>query len=163
MEILFVGLILVALMVYASTRIKRSAAAAFDPETVETDEFVIQKPEGFLNVVGGDEKYAFEAYSKEFGVDDAGKFRQGQAFLTVSNVPVEPPTDRRDEHSEVIDGVHYQILENAREEKGVALIDQYKVAERDGRHYQFHTTRLANSGDEITKKIEGMLDSFRLR
>jgi hypothetical protein len=51
MEILIAGVILVAFMAYASTRIKRSAAKAFEAETVETDQFVIQKPDGFLNVI----------------------------------------------------------------------------------------------------------------
>jgi hypothetical protein len=35
MEILIPGLILVALMVYVSTRIKRAAARAFEPENVD--------------------------------------------------------------------------------------------------------------------------------
>ena len=54
-------------MVWASTRIKKTAAAAFEAETVETDDFVIKKSDGFLNVINGDPKYAFEAYSKEIG------------------------------------------------------------------------------------------------
>src|SRR5687767_8261126 len=53
MELLIPGLILVALMVYASTRIKRTAAAAFDRETVDTEDFIIQKPEGFLHNLHG--------------------------------------------------------------------------------------------------------------
>src|SRR5215218_1576466 len=83
MELLIPGLILVALMVYASTRIKKTAAEAFEPETVESDEFIIQKPEGFLNVIGGDPAYAFEAYSKEYGGEGAQEFRQGTATVTV--------------------------------------------------------------------------------
>ena len=67
MELLIPGLILVALMVWASTRIKRNAAAAFDAEIVETDEFTIAKPEGFLHVLNDDSGLAFRAYSKEFG------------------------------------------------------------------------------------------------
>lgn len=67
MELLIPGLILVALMVWASTKIKRDAAAAFEPETIETDEFVIRKPDGFLHVVNDDSGLAFRAYSKEYG------------------------------------------------------------------------------------------------
>lgn len=67
MELLIPGLILVAVMVWASTRIKRNAAAAFDAETVETDEFSIRKPEGFLHVLNDDSGLAFRSYSKEFG------------------------------------------------------------------------------------------------
>ena len=67
MELLIPGLVLVALMVWASTRIKKNAAAAFDMETVETDEFSIRKPEGFLHVLNDDSGFAFRSYSKEFG------------------------------------------------------------------------------------------------
>ncbi len=83
MELLIPGLILVALMAYASTRIKRSAARAFESETIETDEFVIQKPEGFLNVLNGDPKFAFESYSKPYGQEPAQEFRQCTAKLRI--------------------------------------------------------------------------------
>ena len=48
MEILIPGLILVGLMVWVSTRIKRNAAKAFEREEIETAEFSLTKPEGFL-------------------------------------------------------------------------------------------------------------------
>lgn len=67
MELLIPGLILVALMVWASTRIKKNAAAAFDAESVENDHFFIRKPEGFLHVLNDDSGLAFRSYSKEFG------------------------------------------------------------------------------------------------
>ncbi len=67
MELLIPGLILVGLMIWASTRIKKNAAAAFDAETVDTDQFVIRKPEGFLHVLNDDSGLAFRSYSKEFG------------------------------------------------------------------------------------------------
>jgi hypothetical protein len=67
MELLIPGLILVALMVWASTRIKRNAAAAFDVEMVETDEFTIRKPEGFLHVLNDTSGLEFRSYSKDFG------------------------------------------------------------------------------------------------
>src|SRR5713226_4104201 len=83
MELLIPGLILVALMVYASTRIKKTAAVAFEPETIETDDFIIQKPDGFLNKINRDVQFEFEAYSKEFGGPGAEDFRQGTAHLRV--------------------------------------------------------------------------------
>src|SRR5260370_21728636 len=83
MELLIPGLILVALMVYASTRIKKTAAVAFEPETIETDDFIIQKPDGFLNKINRDEQFEFEAYSKEFGGAGAENIRQGTAYLMV--------------------------------------------------------------------------------
>ncbi len=67
MELLIPGLILVAFMVWASTRIKKNAAAAFDAEIVQTDEFSIRKPEGFLHVLNDSSGLAFRAYSQPFG------------------------------------------------------------------------------------------------
>jgi hypothetical protein len=67
MELLIPGLIIVAIMVWASTRIKRNAAAAFEEESVETEEFSIRKPDGFLHVLNDDSGLAFRSYSKEFG------------------------------------------------------------------------------------------------
>jgi hypothetical protein len=76
MELLFPGLILVALMVWASTKIKRDAAAAFEPETIETDEFVIKKPDGFLHVVNDDSGLPFRAYSRDYGRNELNGDRQ---------------------------------------------------------------------------------------
>jgi hypothetical protein len=83
MELLIPGLILVALMVWASTRIKRNAAAAFDAETVETGEFAIAKPEGFLHVLNDDSGLAFRAYSKEFGKSGDQDIRQATIEIEV--------------------------------------------------------------------------------
>src|SRR5262249_24498312 len=83
MELLIPGLILVALMVYASTRIKRRAAQAFEQETIGTDEFTLVKPEGFLHLISGDPAYAFQAYSKEFGAEDASDRRRATIDLRI--------------------------------------------------------------------------------
>ena len=81
MELLIPGLILVALMVYASTKIKRTAAAAFEPETIETDEFSIEKPDGFLNVLNRDPALELDMYSKEFGHEITSDKRQARVEL----------------------------------------------------------------------------------
>src|SRR5258707_9193856 len=126
MELLIPGLILVALMVYASTRIKKTAAAAFEPETIETDTFIIQKPDGFLNVINGDPQYSFEAYSKEFGGPGAENFRQGTAHLSVyvgmsTDEAVASLLNSGNEMVSDISGgfneIHYRVLEAKRIEK----------------------------------------------
>ena len=66
MEILIPGLILVALMAWLSTRIKRNASAAFDAERVETEDLIVEKPEGFLHVLNDDTGLLFRAYSRDF-------------------------------------------------------------------------------------------------
>ena len=81
MEILILGIILVALMAWASTRIKKNAAAAFDAETVVEPAFTIEKPEGMLHVLNGNPDLAFEAYSKEFGTGVMSKMRLLRAEL----------------------------------------------------------------------------------
>lgn len=83
MEILIFGIILVALMAFVSTKIKKSAARAFERETIETDEFKITKPEGFIHPVNDNSGFAFEAYTKDSGKNDAADFRLAHARLTV--------------------------------------------------------------------------------
>jgi hypothetical protein len=70
MELLIPGLILVALMVWTSTRIKRNAAAAFEAETIETDDYILEKPDGFLHVLNDETDRDLLAYSKEYGPGD---------------------------------------------------------------------------------------------
>ena len=172
MEILILGLILVGLMVYASTRIKKTAAAAFEAETIETQDFVIQKPEGFLNVVGGDRKYAFEAYSKDFGGDGGGDIRLGRVNLTVLDGKTLDDSVKKlretgeeivDDISEVISSRRYRVIETKRVEKGVSLCGYYKIAEKDGKIYRLEALRLAETPDEFVRKIEVMVAGFELK
>ena len=170
--ILIPGLLLVALMVWASTRIKKTAAAAFDAETVETDDFVIQKPDGFLNVINGDPKYAFEAYSKEFGGEGAEDFRQGRINLTVRGsgavddmVAELNSSDGEivEDIAEVIGSIHYRLIDVKRMEKGVEFRATYKIGENDSKIYELEAVRLAETSDEFARKIEVMVGSFELK
>jgi hypothetical protein len=170
MEILIGGLILVALMAYASTRIKRSAAQAFAAETVETDEFVIQKPDGFLTVVNGDPQYAFEAYSKEFGTEDATEFRLGTATIKIMSASADADTEIRDSGAEIISDIneiigenHYRLVEAKRIKKDIAFRVLYKTAEAGAKKYVLEINALANAPDEFSRKIESMLDSFEIK
>ena len=83
MEILIVGVALVALMVFVSTKIKKSAARAFEREVVDKKDFIIIKPEGLINPLREKSQFEFEAYSKEFGKNDAEEFNQMTAHLRV--------------------------------------------------------------------------------
>ncbi len=84
MEILIIGGILVALMVVVSTKIKKSASLAFEPETIETENFRLIKPAGFIHPLREDSDYAFEAYSKEFGEKDERNIWRAQVYITAS-------------------------------------------------------------------------------
>ena len=172
MELLIPGLILVALMVYASTRIKKSAAAAFVPETIETHDFIIQKPDGFLNKINRDEQFEFEAYSKEYGGPGAENFRQGTAYLrvydsistdeAVANLSHEG-VEITGDISEVVNEIRYRVIEAKRTEKGVEFRIFYKIAERNARVYVFEIAALAETSGEFMRKIETMLAGFEVK
>src|SRR5258706_1423578 len=172
MELLIPGLILVALMVYASTRIKKTAAAAFEPETIETDAFIIQKPDGFLNVINGDPQYSFEAYSKEFGGPGAENFRQGTAHLRVyDDISVDQAVASLSnagnqivsDISEVINEIHYRVIEAKRIEKGIDVRVFYKIAESHAKVYELELTALTETDEDFMRKIEAMIDSFEVK
>ncbi|CAN5396129.1 hypothetical protein BH10ACI2_BH10ACI2_01920 [soil metagenome] len=173
MELLIPGLILVALMIYASTKIKKTAAEAFEPETVETDDFIIQKPDGFLNKLNGDPQFAFEAYSKEFGAaSGAENFRMGTANLiafdgkTVKKAISElsESGDKMGEQlAEVVGEHHYRVIEGTRVVKDIDFRVRYKLAEKAGKLYRFETVNLVEASEEFVRRIDGMLDSFELK
>ena len=82
MEIFIIGAIIVAIMAYVSTKVKRAASEAYEQENVETADFRITKPDGFIIPVKEQSDYLFEAYSKEYGDDDlADKFNQCWAIV----------------------------------------------------------------------------------
>ena len=173
MELLIPGLILVALMVYASTKIKRTAAEAFEPETVETDDFVIKKPDGFLNKLNGDEQFAFEAYSREFGLaSGAENFRMGTANLIAFDGKdvkraiaelAEMGDEIESEQAEVVGEYHYRIVEAKRAVKDIDFRVRYKLAEKGGKVYRFETVNLIEASEEFVHRVDTMLDIFELK
>jgi len=172
MELLIPGLILVALMVYASTRIKRTAAAAFEAETVETDEFIMQKPAGFLHVIGGDAKYAFETYSKDFGASGADDTRRATATLridrdrTVDHVLADRmPKEATviDDITEIIDEVRYRVVETEWSENEIEFSGIHKLAEHGGKVYDLEARMLRDTTGETAAGIETIVDSFRVK
>ena len=171
MELLIPGLLLVALMVYASTRIKRAAKAAFDAETIETDEFTFEKPAGFLNVINLDPAYLLEIYSQEFGTDGAEEFRAARGEMRVPSkrklsaalATIRSAEDVTSERTEVIGGRKYTVVEANAEQKGVAFKLFFKLAEKDGRTFEIRLEMLAETNDEISRKIDTMLSTFTLK
>lgn len=83
MEILVPGLLLVAFMVWASTRIKRRATEAFDEETIENDLFTIKKPAGYLHVLNDDSGKAFRGYSRESATVNRKDIKQATIEIEV--------------------------------------------------------------------------------
>jgi hypothetical protein len=146
MEILILGFILVALMAYVSTRIKKSAAQAFEKETIETEDFKIVKPEGLLNPINGNSEYAFEAYSKEFGENDAAEFRKMTARIY-----------KNPERGADLPG------ETEETEKGVTIQTFRKILKTNEKSYELEISVLKDYREQYFDKIDEMLNSFSLK
>lgn len=155
-------------MVWASTRIKKNAAAAFDPETIQTDEFIIQKPEGFLHNLNGDPKFIFESYSKELSkVND--NFRIGTATITkIENSTLDSVVsemleadDSVDHGTEIIAEHRYRHLESRKNNDGVETEISYKLAEKNGNVYKLEITALEEAAN--AQWVETFFDSFRVK
>jgi hypothetical protein len=168
MEILIPGLALVALMVYVSTRIKRSAAKAFDEEIVETDDFMITKPEGWF-IPTDETDLAFAAYSKEFGTGDAGSVRQVSAELKIRDgSTLEAARDAVvAEASKVVSEQHLaggsMILETERTENGILLEAERRLVEKEGRIFELSVTALSETKEAQQRNIDTLLSSFEVK
>jgi len=171
MEILIPGLILVGLMVWVSTRIKRNAAKAFEREEIETAEFSLTKPEGFLAPVDPADGALFSAYSKEFGIDGAERLRRAAAELRVfpvaqlSDVIEQAKDGAADilfEQTGVIGGSKCANIVLERLEDGISLESHYKIVAGPASVYQLAVNVLSANKDEFQPKIDELLDSFSL-
>lgn len=169
MEILIPGLILVALMAYASTKIKKNAARAFEQETVETDEFSIIKPEGFISPIGDGQNPAFLAYSKDFGSNGAENIRQASATInTFDNADLneicqkarQSVTKIASERTGESGNGGSCIIEAESYENGIPTDVYYKIAAGSNKVYELRAALLSEHKDNFSRRIEGMIDSF---
>ncbi|MEJ7849459.1 MAG: hypothetical protein WKF92_15365 [Pyrinomonadaceae bacterium] len=169
MELLIPGLILVALMVYASTKIKKNAAIAFERESIETEEFSVTKPEGFLHPLNNDSEYAFEAYSKEFGQDHAEQTRQATADLLVfNNSSIQEQRDQISRETTAVmlektDGDDIILIEAEREDDDIVLNSFYKLAVSTNKIYKLRISVLPEYKDAYLDRINEMLNSFEVK
>jgi len=170
MEILIAGVILVALMVWASTRIKRSAAAAFEAETIETPEFTLKKPTGWLSKVEPSKPYLFEAYTKDLGNAPNENIRLGTASIEVSKGTIDEIAKRMIEDGDVTDDIreivserHYRVIELTRPDGEIERLEWLKFGQTDGSVYTFWVKALADTTPEFRRDIEAMIDSFELK
>jgi hypothetical protein len=163
-EILIVGSIIVALMIYTSTRIKRSAARAFDEELIDKDDFTLIKPEGFLHVLNDDSGRAFTAYSREFGKDEASDQRRAWIKLqkTVDSVQDVRRAIKAAAES-LAEDVEAKVIEVERAEAGRPVNAFYKFASRGGTLYELQAVVLREHRDEFLRKIQRSFESFRLK
>lgn len=174
MEIWIIGGIIVALMVYLSTRIKRSAASAFEEETIETDKFEIVKPDGFIYPVKEDSEFAFEAYSKDFGqTDETGKYHQAWATLQIFDDAdfaevcenAEQSVDKILVQSIIFesDKIECFLLKGEKIEKGVETEINHKIVEKDGKVFDFQVSVLKDFQTDYAERAEKLIESFRVK
>lgn len=167
MELLIPGLILVALMVWASTKIKKTAADAFQPEFIETEAYSLQKPEGFLHVIG-DEEHEFMAYSRDFGKNDNTGIRQATIeidFFRDSNLvairdAVTTSATRAEVTSEAATTCELNTKESANE---IAVTAFYKIVSAESGIYRLRFAVLPEYFDNYLDKIKETLDGFLVR
>lgn len=176
MEIFIVGLVVVALMVFVSTKIKASAARAFEPEVVEKEEFIITKPRGFMTPVEANSGFAFEAYSREYGEKKTRNTRQAEAFLTVADgldfaAECEKARKTTDNIlSERIldgaaDGEKICLIEAEKSENAFPTIDFWKIVESKKlkKTYNLQVSVLKDYREIYIHEINEMANSFRLK
>ena len=172
MELLVPGLILVALMVWASTRIKKNAAAAFDAETVENDQFVIRKPEGFLHVLNDSSGLAFRSYSKEFGKVGDRDVRKATIEIERNvGTTIDELKDKIEKQAESITSFEAYLDggEKAAWLMSTEIVDggefevSRKLVTRGRDVWEARATVLSDHHDELTETIEAALDSVRVK
>ena len=170
MELLIPGLVLVALMVYASTRLKKATARALEAEDVETDEFSITKPAGFINVVSPDDGLLFKAYTKEYA-DDAPNFPRAEATITVRGSFDIPTALSELEQSGGIVSVKAEsedagspyIVRIDREEGGSTIRRSVKLVQKGDRVYSFRFDSPASCDEEFLVARREMNDSLTIK
>ncbi len=172
MELLIPGLLLVALMVWASTKIKRDADAAFGPESIETDDLAVEKPDGFLHVLNDDSGLAFRAYSKEYGSGEANGIRKATIDIEIFEgiEPDERLTEIETELGELtnlnryLDGGEHAISFSTEfVDDDIEFERIYRLNKRSDRFFETKITLLADYKEEFTGKIEEFLSSLRAK
>ncbi len=171
MELLIPGLILVALMVYASTKIKKTTARAFEPETIETEDFIIEKPEGFLSVINGNLELEFEAYSREFGAGVAADIKQARVEIRLHkdlNLKEAVARIKKSDkivtnRSEIIGERKYLLIEAERVENGVGSLKFYKLAETASGVRELKVIALDETSVDVARNIEIIIASFIMK
>lgn len=176
MEIFFVGIIIVALMVYASTKIKKSAAQAFEREAIDEEEFSLVKPENFIHPFKENSEFAFEAYTKDFGGGSAKNFRQSRATLRViSDLNFETVCKNAKKSVDKILSKNFVgnapedqkifLLETEKSEKDIKFFTFWKIVESKARRkvYEFQVSVLEANRKDFADAMNEMIETFAVK
>lgn len=148
MEILIIGLIIVALMVYVSTKIKKESKLAYEREVFETEEFTIIKPDEFLIPINKDSPYIFEAQSRDLGTEEASDFYQCRTTIIFR------------------EGVEKaETFETEKTEKDILSVSFYKIISnpQTNKTYELEISVLPEFKDKYQDRITEMLNSFAVK
>ena len=175
MEILIIGGVLVVLMVLISTKIKKSAAQAFESEIIETENFRLVKPAGFVHPLREDSDYAFEAYSKEFGEKNERNIWQAQIYITIlENLNFDSVCeDIKKEKGKIVsekfikenaDGENIFLIEKEISKDDTEFFEFRKIVEnrKQQKVYDLKILVLKSFRDKFIGRIEKFTDSFQL-
>lgn len=173
MEIFIIGAVIVVLMAYVSTKIKKTSAAAYAPELLNAAEYSVVKPDGYI--VPWNEESAFKALSKEMGKSKgAEKLYRSSAELRIFDDL---------SFDEVCRGARKSVKnvvseESAREDDmrfcfmhGKALKDDtdmevyYKIVENQatGKVFELQVSVLSEAMEDYGAKASGILQSFNVK
>jgi len=169
MEILIIGFIIVALMAYASTKIKKAAREAYEAETVVTEEYSIKKAAGYIIPVAERNVSDLEILSKDYGKDECGKFRQAMLKLSIDK-GVELASVRKKLRTELASVDIDELIKDTQkitltmtgesEQEGCPTRVFIKYFVRGGKIYKFKAVVLEENIDDHLENIESMLESI---
>jgi hypothetical protein len=134
--------IFIGVLMLIKTFVKKAANEAFEEELVETDEFTLTKPEGYLTPVDKQ----FEAYSRDWS--EGGNFRKSWAKLNI------------------LDGIKKNSKKQTEyNSKDIDIIELKRIIGDEKRKQTFELTVsvVKEHKDEYLAKANAMLDSFRLK
>jgi hypothetical protein len=168
MELLIPGLALVALMVYISTRIKRSAARAFEAEHIDCDGFTLEKPDGFLHRIDDEGGFAFDAYSKDFGMGAAENVRAATAVVIANEAGLERAAQNERkrlasaETGEKLElgEAHGLLIKGSLVKDGHEFEAWIKILQRGSRTLVLRIEVLKERAADFVERVQTMLISF---
>ncbi|HEY0428063.1 MAG TPA: hypothetical protein VGC76_09810 [Pyrinomonadaceae bacterium] len=174
MYLLYIAVLIVFVVILfsISSRVKKAAKLAFESETIETDEFSIVKPEGFINPINDESRFNFEAYSKDFGTGDAEALRQAHIFISVStgkNFAEVCEETKKSAGKILMDGIsesdNSYLIKSEETTENAPAYNFYKIieSERNQKAYELKITILQDFLDDYQNRVDETLRSFRLK
>ena len=169
----------IALLLFISTRIRKSASAAFVPETINKNDFVIFKPEGYLTPIDEVTDYPFEAFTREVGERKAGRMRKSTAKLEIyDGLQFEEIREQtREKFPEIVSEILYDgvpkgqqicLIESREPENDEELVGKlyfHKIIESKpkGKTYDLEVMVLEAHIEDFEDRKNRLIESFNLK